>query len=88
MPSSSGSSQFRDRARVSCIAGRFFTSEPPEKPLSKDSWRQLISPSFLQACSILEICHVSLDILLLMDTEIISNLLLIQTKGWKTMYAC
>ena len=31
-PSSGGSSQLRDRTRVSCIAGRFFTTEPPGKP--------------------------------------------------------
>ena len=31
-PSSRGSSQPRDQTRVSCIAGRFFTAEPPGKP--------------------------------------------------------
>jgi len=30
--SSRGSSQPRDRTHVSCIAGRFFTAEPPRKP--------------------------------------------------------
>ena len=30
---SRGSSRPRDRTRVSCIAGRFFTAEPLEKPL-------------------------------------------------------
>ena len=37
MPSSRGSSQPRDRTRVSrnsCIAGTFFTAEPPGKPIS------------------------------------------------------
>ena len=29
---SRGSSQPRDRTRVSCIAGRFFTAKPPGKP--------------------------------------------------------
>ena len=29
MPSSRGSSQPRDRTRVSCTAGRFYTAEPP-----------------------------------------------------------
>ena len=33
--SSRGSSQFRDPIRVSCIAGVFFTAEPPRKPCSK-----------------------------------------------------
>ena len=33
MPSSRESSWPRDRTRVSCIAGRFFTSEPPGKPI-------------------------------------------------------
>ena len=31
-PSSRGSPQPRDRTQVSCIAGRFFTTEPPGKP--------------------------------------------------------
>ena len=31
-PSSRGSSQARDWTQVSCIAGRFFTIEPPGKP--------------------------------------------------------
>ena len=33
-PSSRASSQHRDQAWVSCIAGGFFTPEPPGKPLS------------------------------------------------------
>ena len=33
--SSRGSSQFRDPIHVSCIAGGFFTAEPPGKPCSK-----------------------------------------------------
>ena len=32
MPSSRGSSQPRDRTQVSCTAGGFFTTEPPQKP--------------------------------------------------------
>ena len=32
MPSSRGSSQPRDSTQVSCIAGRFFSAEPPGKP--------------------------------------------------------
>ena len=32
MPSSRGSSQTRDRTSLSCIAGRFFTTEPWRKP--------------------------------------------------------
>ena len=32
MPSSRGSSRSRDQTQVSCIAGRFFTPEPPGKP--------------------------------------------------------
>ena len=31
-PSSMGPSQPRDRTLVSCLAGRFFTTEPPGKP--------------------------------------------------------
>ena len=33
MPSSRGSSQPRDQTKVSCIAVRFFTTEPPGKPI-------------------------------------------------------
>ena len=33
MPSSRGSSWPRDRTHIFCIAGRFFTAEPLEKPL-------------------------------------------------------
>ena len=33
VPSSRGSSQPRDWTRVSCIAGRFFTTMPPGKPI-------------------------------------------------------
>ena len=41
MPSSSGSSWPRDRTHiscVSCIVGRFFTTEPPQKPSSSLTW--------------------------------------------------
>ena len=34
IPWSRGSSQSRDQTPVSCIAGRFFTAEPPGKPCS------------------------------------------------------
>ena len=34
MPPSRESSQPRDRTQFSCIAGRFFTAEPPGKPKS------------------------------------------------------
>ena len=33
IPFSRGSSQFKDQTWVSCIVGRFFTSEPPGKPI-------------------------------------------------------
>ena len=33
MPSSRESAQPRDRTQVSCIAGRFFTTEPPGKSI-------------------------------------------------------
>ena len=32
---SRGSSQPRDRTQISCIAGEFFTSEPPGKAMQK-----------------------------------------------------
>ena len=35
---SRGSSWPRDQTRISCITGRFFTTEPPEKPLSFYRW--------------------------------------------------
>ena len=34
MPFSRGSSQPRDQTQVSCTAGRFFTTEPPGKPIA------------------------------------------------------
>ena len=34
MPSSGGSSQPRDQICISCMAGEFFTAEPPEEPNS------------------------------------------------------
>ena len=40
IPSSRGASQPRDRTHVSCgfyIAGRFFTVEPPQKPIQQDT---------------------------------------------------
>ena len=46
MPSSRGSSQLRDLAQVSCIAGGFFTTEPPGKPLLSLS----VSLSSFQTC--------------------------------------
>ena len=36
MPSSRGSSQPRDQTHVSCVAGRSFTTEPPERPPHAD----------------------------------------------------
>ena len=41
MPTTRGSSQLRDRTPVSrslCIAGRFFTTEPPEAPKKVEGW--------------------------------------------------
>ena len=45
MPSSRGSSRPRDRTRISyisCIAGRFFTSEPPGKPSQYHTGKQIL----------------------------------------------
>ena len=48
MPSFRGSSQPRDRTRVSCIAGGFFTAEPLDKPLCPFTLLQMaLFPSFL-----------------------------------------
>ena len=40
MPSSRRCSQPRDQTRVSCITGRFFTTEPPGKPISSSNYKQ------------------------------------------------
>ena len=49
--SSRASSWLRDRTRISCIAGRFFTTEPSGKPGRKE--RQLIPPRALpQSCKV------------------------------------
>ena len=44
IPFSRGSSQPRDRTGVSCIAGRFFTTEPPGKPKVEPASCQLLAP--------------------------------------------
>ena len=41
MPSSRGSSPLRDRTHISYIAGRFFSAEPPGKPLEVENGRPL-----------------------------------------------
>ena len=41
MLSSRGSSQSRDQTWVSCIAGGFFTAEPPGKPLEVNATHQM-----------------------------------------------
>ena len=54
-----GSSQSRDRTRVSCIAGRFFTPEPPGTPcfhfgvnLFCDLKMTLLYTAVIQVCSL------------------------------------
>ena len=42
MSFSRGSSQPRDWTQVSCIAGRFFTAEPPGKPGVQDPLPQIL----------------------------------------------
>ena len=44
MPSSRGSPQPRDGTWISCIAGRFFTTEPPEKPSLSPPTSNCLSP--------------------------------------------
>ena len=40
---SRGSSQPRDQTCISCIMGRFFTTEPPGKPCSIISWKSFLT---------------------------------------------
>ena len=40
MPFSRGSSQPRNQTYVSCTEGRFFTAEPPGKPLLQGMWAE------------------------------------------------
>ena len=52
MPSSRGSSGPRDRTLISCIAGGFFTIEPPGRPkirLADDSFQKVFSSLFSDA---------------------------------------
>ena len=70
MLSSRGPSQFRDLTCISCgfcIAGRFFTVEPPGKPLKKGQSRYsaqtTLSPALEQAVFLLTVWAVSWDIL-------------------------
>ena len=48
MPSSRGSSWPKDWTRVSCIAGGFFTAEPPGKPSFWSTWKQQVEVIFLE----------------------------------------
>ena len=51
MPSSRGSPLLRDRTCISCsscIAGRFFTAEPPGEPLSQALWYVLGENSIIR----------------------------------------
>ena len=48
MPSSRGSSRPKDWTQVSCIAGGFFTAEPPGKPSFWSTWKQQVEVIFLE----------------------------------------
>ena len=52
MSSSRGSSQPKDQTQVSCIAGRFFTTEPPGKPRPTPRMALFSFWKFLPVCSI------------------------------------
>ena len=60
MPFSRGSSRLRDRPQVSNTAGRFFTTEPPEKEivrvLSKSPEENVLCPSFFLLPTLLCTC--------------------------------
>ena len=47
MPSSKGSSQSRDQTQLSCIAGRFFTTEHP-LPWEKQKWSNPVISVFME----------------------------------------
>ena len=53
VPSSRGASQSRDRTRVSCIAGRFFTTEPPGKPYIEEDRIAIIAFTDCLLCQVL-----------------------------------
>ena len=48
MPSSKGSSRSRDQTCISCIAGRFLTTESPGKPLCKDHFSSVRLLSYVR----------------------------------------
>ena len=50
LPSSRGSSWNRDRTQAPCIAGRFFTAQPPGKPLSLPHPKSLPQTETLSPC--------------------------------------
>ena len=58
MPSSRGSSQPRDQTQVSCIASRFFTTEPPGKPLGLDYPFPMFSHMWYVLCNSRLTLHV------------------------------
>ena len=63
-----GSARIRDRTWVSCIAGRFFTSEPPGKPLfsfhvlqdakCSSFWRLAYMPSCVALDRLCQLTHL------------------------------
>ena len=56
IPFSKGSSRLRDQTRVSLIAGRYFTTEPPRKFLHRTLGRQNKIAPFLKLFIIQEKC--------------------------------
>ena len=59
VPSSRGSSQLKDRYRFSCIAGRFFITEPPGKP--QDVWHTPYFPMKLYETYVHYTKHKSIE---------------------------
>ena len=51
IPFSRGSSQPRDQTQVSCLAGRFFTAEPPGKPCWFYTFYQMTAKGLLKLLS-------------------------------------
>ena len=54
---SRGSSQPRDQTRISCLAGGFFTTEPPEKPLATYTFHKLFGAFHFEIFPFAQFCH-------------------------------
>ena len=91
MPFSRESFQPRDQTRVSCIAGRFFTSEPPGKPYLLNNYILVICNYYIKLlCYILIIliCIINVDCILRYINIVLLTLITIITIDQRHINMC